>query len=301
MLSAVGAVPEGGPMCSQEIVDNLKADKDHSVGVWPLMTDTFSAPVYVVGRDAPLRRWTAIVSATECFSTGDEPFPPLLDVLAAVPTLPDLVTSQGTDNEIAIYQPATDTYWDFWRARRDDAGQWSACWGGKIEHYSRNPGQHTAPLGATASGLPLGAFVIRIAELRRGRIDHAVNIATVRTRAGCASWPANRTDGAFEGTDIACQGQRFRLDPAFDVGTLNNPAARIIARAMQEYGAIVTDKSDALITQAEDPRPYLRANGGVNPYDEFFGGVPWFSILDGIPVERLQALPLNYGQPPACP
>jgi hypothetical protein len=282
---------------SQAIVNNLKADKDNSVGVWPLMTDTFSAPIYVVGPNTPVQTWHDRWSFDECFNTGDGPPPEFVDTLAAVPTLPDMITSLGTDNEIAIYQPSTDTYWDFWRARKDDTGQWSACWGGKIEHYSRNPGIHRFPLGGTASGLPLGAFLIRIAELQRGRIDHAINIATVRTRANCASWPANRTDGVFTGADIACQGQRFRLDPTFDVRTLSNPAARTIARAMQEYGIIVTDKSDALITQAEDPRPYMAAHGGVNPYDALFAGVPWYTILSEIPVDRLQALPLDYGKP----
>jgi hypothetical protein len=282
---------------SAEIVANIKADKENTFGVWPLMTDTFSAPIYVVGRDAPLQRWHDRWSFEECFNTGDGPPPEFVDTLAAVPTLPDMLTSLGTDNEVAIYQPSTDTYWDFWRARQDDSGQWSACWGGKITHYSRNPGIHQFPLGATASGLPLGAFLIRIEELRRGHIDHAVNFATVRTRANCASWPANRTDGVFDGTDIPCQGQRFRLDPTFDVRTLGNPAARTIARAMQEFGLILTDKSDALITQAEDPRPLMARNGGVNPYVELFGGVEWHSILNEIPVERLQALPLNYGQP----
>jgi hypothetical protein len=282
---------------SQEIVDNLKADKDNSFGVWPLMTDTFSTPIYTVGPDAPVQTWHDRWSFEECFNTGDGPPPHLLDALSAVPTVPGMLTSLGTDNHIVIYQPSSDTYWGFWRARVDETGQWSACWGGKIEHYSRDPGIHPFPAGETASGLPMGAFVIRIAELQRGRIDHAINIATVRTRADCASWPANRTDGVFEGEDIACQGQRFRLDPSFDVRTLGNPAARTIARAMQEYGLILTDKSDALITQAEDPRPYLLENGGVNPYDALFGGVEWHSILNEIPVDRLQAVPYDYGRP----
>jgi hypothetical protein len=282
---------------SAEIVANLKADKDNSFGVWPVTTDTFSSPIYTVGPDAPRQRWHDRWSFEECFNTGEGPPPEFLDALASVPTLPDMITSLGTDNHITIYQPSTDTYWDFWRARRDESGQWSACWGGKIERYSRNLGIHAFPQGATASGLPVGAFTIRIAELRRGRIDHAINMATVRTRANCASWPANRTDGVFAGDDIACQGQRFRLDPAFDVTTLGNPAARTIARAMQEYGLILTDKSDALITWAEDPRPYMLHNGGSNPYDELFGGVEWHSVLNEIPVDRLQALPLHYGRP----
>jgi hypothetical protein len=279
---------------SQAIVANLAADKDGGFAVWPLMTETFSAPIYVAGPDTPKRRWRY----DNC-SRAAGLHPPFGEALAAVPTLPGMVVSNGTDGEIAIYDPASDRYWDFWRASVDDKGQWSACWGGKIDDYSKNPGVFEPPLGATATGLALGAFLIRIEELARGHIEHAVNIATVRTRANCQSYPANRNDGNTEGEDIACEGQRFRLDPGFEVSTLKSPAARTIARAMQEYGLILTDKSDALITQAEDPRPHMAKNGGKNPYDELLGGVPWYLVLNDVPVERLQALPMDYGKRPS--
>jgi hypothetical protein len=230
--------------------------------------------------------------------------PVIADTLSSVPTPANMLVSKGTDNSVAIYQPSTDTYWDFWRAAQDANRNWSACWGGKIEHYTTNPGIFTNPLGATATGLPLGAFLIRVDELRRGHIDHAINISTVRTRANCFSWPASRDDGNTPGDDIPCEGQRFRLDPTFDVTTLASPAAQTIARAMQQYGLILTDKAGAVVTQAEDPRPFEARNGGVDPYDLLFdpsGTFPEtlsrFAILGGIPIDRLQALPLNYGQP----
>ncbi|HEX6358182.1 hypothetical protein [Actinophytocola sp.] len=281
---------------SAAIVANIKQDKDENFQVWAFNTHTWSSPVYTVGRHTPRLRWTF----SDCL---DLPHlaPVIADTLSSVPTPPGMLVSQGTDNTVAIYQPSTDTYWDFWRAEQDSEGNWSACWGGKIEHYSRNPGIFDNPLGAAATGLPFGAFLIRIEELRRGRIDHALNIQTVRVRANCNSWPANRNDGNTEGADFPCEGQRFRLDPAFDVNTLRSPAARTIARAMQEYGLIMSDKSGSLATQAEDPRPY----GGVNPYHlltDPTNEIPdddsytWLTLAD-IPVERLQALPLDYGRP----
>ncbi|MEW9533168.1 hypothetical protein [Microbispora sp. NPDC049125] len=294
-------LPRNVPLASnsQAIVNNIKLDKQNYYGSWAINTDTYSAPIYTVGPHTPRKRWTF----SDCLNLPHLA-PVIAGSLAAVPTPPDMLVSQGSDGEVAIYQPSTDTYWDFWRAEKNAAGEWSACWGGKIEHYSRNPGIFTNPLGATATGLPLGAFAIRIEELRRGRIDHAINILTVRTRAGCVSWPATRTDGYVEDEDIPCEGQRFRLDPAFDVNTLTSPAARTIARAMQEYGLIMTDKSGALVTQAEDPRPYMARHGGPDPYIELFDpdhlvpdGSEKYLVLSEIPVERLQALPLDYGRP----
>jgi hypothetical protein len=283
---------------SADIVANIKLDKETYYGTWAVNTDEYSTPIYHVGRHTPTQRWTF----SDCL---DLPHlaPVIADSLAAVPTPPDLIASKGTDASVTIYQPSTDTYWDFWRAEQDASGRWSACWGGKIEHYSRNPGIFANPLGATATGLPFGAFTIRLDELRRGRIDHALNIATVRTRAGCHSWPATRTDGLYEGDDIPCEGQRFRLDPAFDVDTLTLPATRVIARAMQEYGLIMTDKAGALVTYAEDPRPHVKP-GDPDPYSLLFDpddlipdGAEKYFVLGEIPVERLQALPLDYGKP----
>jgi hypothetical protein len=284
---------------SAAIVNNIALDKTDNFGSWAINTDTYSTPIRYVGRDTPTQRWTF----SNCLNMP-QLAPVIADSLAAVPTPPDLITSQGTDESTTIYQPSTDTYWDFWRAEKDASGQWSACWGGKIEHYSRNPGIFPNPLGATATGLPLGAFTIRISELQRGYIDHAVNLVTVRTRANCFSWPATRDDGNTAGSDIPCEGQRFRLDPTFDVSTLYSPAARIIARAMQQYGLILTDKGGAVVTYAEDPRPYMASHGGVDPYQALMDpdnllppGTAKFVILGQIPINRLQALPFNYGQP----
>ena len=284
---------------SAAIVHNIELDKHNNFGTWGINTDTYSTPIFYVGRHTPVQRWTY----SDCLNMP-QLGPVIADSLAAVPTPADLIASQGTDESTTIYQPSTDTYWDFWRAEKDASGHWSACWGGKIEHYSRNPGIFANPLGATATGLPLGAFTIRISELQRGHIDHAINLVTVRTRANCSSWPATRDDGNTAGDDIPCEGQRFRLDPSFDVNTLYSPAARIIARAMQQYGLILTDKGGAVVTYAEDPRPYMAAHGGTDPYQALMDpdnllppGTAKYVILGQIPIDRLQALPLDYGQP----
>jgi hypothetical protein len=294
-------LPRNVPLApnSAAIVANIKSDKDNNFQVWAFNTHTWSSPIYTVDRHTPRLRWTF----SDCLNLP-ELAPVIADTLSAVPTPPGMLVSQGTDNTVAIYQPSTDTYWDFWRAAQDAAGNWSACWGGKIEHYTRNPGIFTNPLGAAATGLPFGAFLIRMDELRRGHIDHAINIQTVRVRANCISWPANRNDGNTEGADFACEGQRFRLDPTFDISTLRSPGTRIVAKAMQEYGLIMSDKSGSLATQAEDPRPEMARTGGPNPYDQLFDPNHEFppetyggGAMAEIPVDRLQALPLDYGRP----
>ena len=57
-----------------------------------------------------------------------------------VPIPDDAQPMAGTDGELTIYQPSTDTLWDFWRAARDNRG-WRACWGGRIDKVSSGIGR----------------------------------------------------------------------------------------------------------------------------------------------------------------
>jgi hypothetical protein len=202
----------------------------------------------------------------------------------------------GTDSEITIYEPSKNQDWEFWVARKD-GGTWSACWGGTIQGVSTNPGIFPSPTGATATGLPLLGFLMRIEELQAGLIQHTVNIITVRTQANVFSWPANRTDGEVADTDILMEGQRLRLDPTFDVATLPNATERTIATAMQDYGMILSDKGGSVAMQAEDPRVYMAQHGTTtNPYDTIFAGRDAYTVLQDIPIDRLQVLPKDYGR-----
>jgi hypothetical protein len=293
-------LPASVPLASNSaaIVANIAQDQANFFGIWGLNTDSYSTPLFYVGRNTPVQTWTY----SDC-----QNLPQLAPVLAPslqdVPTPANLFASQGTDEVTTIYQPSTDTFWDFWRAEKDASGHWSACWGGKIRHYRENPGIFSNPLGASASGLPLAAGLIRISELQHGYIDHAIILVVPRTQANCFSWPANRDDGNTAGSDIPCEGQRFRLNPSFDVSTLYSPAAQIIARAMQQYGVILTDHGGAVVSYAEDPRLYETTHGGVNPYPALEDPLNLLTpdersaVLTQIPISQLQALPLNYGQP----
>ena len=70
----------------------------------------------------------------------------------------------------------------------------------------------------------------------------------------------------------------------------------MVARALQSYGAIVTDQSGAVTVQAEDPRPY-ETGGAPDPYTAYFTG-PQYSWLKDIPWQDLQAVAMNYGESP---
>ncbi|GAC1519179.1 MAG: hypothetical protein NVS3B10_21010 [Polyangiales bacterium] len=276
---------------SAAIVASIQSDIKKFYGTYAINTDTFSSPIYTVAAGAPTKDWSFV----DCQGKGSLD-PTFGACLKSVPTTPDMVASKGTDGEITIYSPSLDEEWEFWIAT-DTGGAWSACWGGCIKGVSKNPGIFPSGIGATACGLPLLGFLIRIDELKAGKITHAINIELPRTRAGEFSWPANRTDGNTADPNVLAEGQRMRLDPAFDVGTLPNAAERTIARAMQDYGIVLTDTAGAVVTQAEDPRSYMSAHGlATNPYDALFEGRAVYEVLKELPLDRLQVLPKDYGQ-----
>nr|MBA2636620.1 hypothetical protein [Solirubrobacterales bacterium] len=103
---------------------------------------------------------------------------------AAVPIPAYARPAPGADGHLVVHQPATDTMWEFFQARRAGGGRFSAGYGGRIERLSQNPGHFEPPprgigalFGATGTSIPLLAGLMRGDELRAGAIPHAVAFA----------------------------------------------------------------------------------------------------------------------------
>jgi hypothetical protein len=201
-----------------------------------------------------------------------------------------------SDAHVSVWQPSTDTVWELWKTRRVGTDL-QACWGGRIDHASTSIGTFTFPYGGTATGISTIAGLITPGDLASGHIDHAISMGVVRTLAKTFSWPANRTDGRSTTVDSIPEGQRLRLDPTIDLSTLPlTPFGRMIAQALQTYGAIVRDTSGAVTVYAQNRSTFM-ADGSPDPYTPYYGGKAKANQLDAIPWDRLQTLPLDYGRP----
>ena len=256
-------------------------------------TAAYASPVFTVDRDVPRVR----VTQWDCQKKGrlDKG---LMTQWADVPIPPYAEPSRGTDGEMTIYQPATDTIWEFWKARKVD-GEWQACWGGRMSNASQRDGTWPGFYGTTATGLPFLGGQITAEELRRGEIRHAIGIALVHSEHWrLKSWPAQRSDGSnrHKRAHAIPQGLRFRLDPTLDVDALKmHPIAKTIATAAQRYGFVVWDGAGAISIRLQNPVSYT-ALGQPNPYPELFAGARSYEILRNFPWERLQFLPQDYGR-----
>jgi hypothetical protein len=257
-------------------------------------TYAYSSPIYIVGAEVP----TVPVAQWDCHkpSYHDDQ----LDAQwAAVPIPSYAQPADGADSEMTIYQPLTDTMWEFWKARNVD-GQWQACWGGRMRDVSKSDGIWPRRYGTTATGLPFLGGQITVDELRHGAIKHVMGIAVVETDdASVISWPANRSDGynPSHAPNRIPEGLRLRLDPTLDIDGLKlHPMAKLIAIAAQTYGFVVWDKAGAISLRAENPKRFT-VRGEPDPYVSLWNGTPNYGILAGFPWDKLQFMPMNYGRP----
>ncbi len=261
-------VPSKAPLDpnSAAIVGNLLAqERTEPVGI---ATRSYGVPIYTVSAKQPdihvtLDQGPAMANLQRVF---DE-----------VPIPAGAQPANGTDSNLAVYQPSSDTMWEFWRLSKQPDG-WHASWGGRIEHVSTDPGYfrnvnspngnliEQVDWGTTAAGFPLVAGVMTISELKAGHINHALGLAISNTRAGVWAAPAQRSDGSSPASDTVPEGAHFRLDPHLNLASLHLPHfVLMMAQAAQKYGIIINNRSDGFTFRAEDPLQYERRYG-YNPY-----------------------------------
>lgn len=277
---------------------NFAADFTRQIAAYygnvTINTTAYASPVYTVPAGAP----AAPVQFWDCQGKRYTD-PGLAEQWSSVPMPAYAQAAVGNDNEMTVYQPSTDTIWEFWQAR-NQGGVWQACWGGRLQNASKSDGIFPAYYGTTATSLPFLGGQITAEELARGEIRHAIGISLVDVeRADIFSWPANRSDGynPNNAPNRIAEGQRFRLDPTIDVNSLNlHPVAKTIAKAAQKYGFVVWDKAGSISLRAQNPKSYTLV-GKPDPYPTLFMGTPTYALLNGIPWNRLQFLPMNYGKP----
>lgn len=280
---------------SPQMIDHLVGQiEPHYSSIAALNVYDYTASLHVVDETTP--RHT--VAFYDCQEKGYTPSG-LFDgarQFVDVPIPDDAVVASGTDKALSLWSPSTDQLWEFWVMEKQGDG-WRACWGGRIDGVSSNPGQFTHPYGATATGIPMVGTMLRVQDVAQGRIDHALGMALLQPAdASRVRYPANRSDGGDESPDAIPEGARLRLDPSVDVDALDlTPLGRMIAKAAQTYGFIVVDRAGAVAVIGESGLPE-KAVTGTDPWDVLLPEPP-YSQLRGFPWDRMQVLREDVGVP----
>ncbi|HUJ45477.1 MAG TPA: hypothetical protein VLW52_17920 [Opitutaceae bacterium] len=183
------------------------------------------------------------------------------------------------DNHLCIVDRARHLEWGMWWARQDAAGKWSTGLGAVTDLAGTGVsppwfavGRELDAARARASGFPLIAGLILVDEVKAGRIDHALVFAYDHCRTGFFLPPASTAQVTVPKTKNSFgipMGGRIQLDPHWDVKHSELSAGgKIIARALQEYGAYCGDYADGNVLFAENSPAALQAWQGLLRPDE---------------------------------
>lgn len=269
---------------SAQIVGNLVHQLHEYYGSVGVSDGPYSIPIFVASRDqksVPVR----VSSAHGC-----NDFTP--DTGSRIPIPPNAEPASGSDGSLVVSQPSTSTEWELWRARRNPDGSWTACWGGRLSGTAELVGVFPAPYGLSASGISYLDTVVKESDVASGRIRHVLAMGVVECNGMVA--PADRTDcGHSPGRPS--EGTWLRLPPALHMPHGLTPFARMVFRALQRYGVVVTDQSGAVSIGTEDPRDWaIQGHNGIDPITASFAGKPSYAALDGVPWSKLEVI-----RPPA--
>lgn len=197
----------------------------------------------------------------------------------------DYACEGGGDCHLIVVDRSACRLYEQWRADfrgpDDYAGGCLALWSLDGTYDETLRGDYCT--SADAAGLPIAALLFDADEVAAGEIRHAIRFivpnANIRddiyVRPGTHSTPA--TSGPLAAPPYA---GRLRLRSDVDLSGLN-PAAQVVARAMQHYGIILADAGSITFTAASDDFTDAKWDQvGLGPHD--LKALQWsdFEVVD---------------------
>jgi hypothetical protein len=251
----VPANPELAPD-SAELIADLKSSSEWGQNL-DINIAQFSIPLFYATPSTPLVDVLAELGGLGFSGTDGS------NAHAQVPIPAGAAPDPMSDHHIAIIDRARNLEWGMWNAK-NESGRWTCSLGATADlagdglrpFKPTNPTWYTSH-GARACGFPLIAGLIRTEEIDAGRIEHALIIAYPHIRAGLYMSPASTAqarigDDSIKTRGIPCGGH-VQLDPNLNLDGLGlSRAGRIVAEALQRYGAFVGDYSGAISIYAEN-------------------------------------------------
>jgi hypothetical protein len=218
-----------------------------------LATSTFGHPAHVVNGtrcpkvDIPVSSW----------SSGGPPWlDPDTDNVAENIPVPEsnlIVPDTSTDHHVIIVDMWQGKVWEMWNFVRVGSGNYTCGMmaGWDIGGLGYNTDGTYGPRNrACAAGVSLIAGAIQYPEFMSGVIRHALTFVTGAgiMRNKFLAPPASNTDGAQVGTTYVEEGSHIQLDPSIDLDAKGlNSSAKIIAKALQDYGAFCVDRATIML------------------------------------------------------
>jgi hypothetical protein len=202
--------------------------------------------------------------------------------------IPSFTSLNGSsDSPLVIWQPSTQTDWELWETSQQSSDSYSACWGGKLD-MATSDGVFSPTFGLSATGISYLATAITEADVASGSIDHALAV----TLPACNSYvyPANRGDCASDPGQPG-EGQWFRLPANLAIPSGLSPFAQMVFKALQTYGAVVTDQGGSVSLESEQTSDWAAEGySGTDPITASWDGLQEYQVVASLPWDELQVV-----------
>jgi hypothetical protein len=167
------------------------------------------------------------------------------------PNAPVEGAGEAGDRHVLVLQRGSCRLYELYSASRRGAG-WQAA-SGAVFNLRSNALRPEGFTSADAAGLPIFPLLARYAEVRAGRIDHALRVTVPRTQRGYIH-PATHFASDSSDPGLPPMGLRLRLKASYALSGFHGQAL-VILHALKRYGLIVADNgSPWYVTGAPDAR-----------------------------------------------
>ncbi len=195
------------------------------------------------------------------------------------------------DCHLLVFDKAAGSLFEMWRATIEGGtfrGGCLAVWNTRMTYGEELRGLQCT--SADAAGFPISPMLFTADEVAAGTIDHAIRLILPNDRITQSFVPpATHGTNTTGGSTAPSYGFHLRLKPSFDLASLPNDGARVVARAMQKYGMYHSDGGNIALTAQSDRYTTATWEGLLEPRDLDVLTVEDFEVIDhGDPIPVTQ-------------
>ncbi len=164
--------------------------------------------------------------------------------------------TQDGDCHLIVIQKDEKKLYEMWRANITGGTFYGGCaavWDLTKTYPDNLRGEGCT--SADAGGFPITAMLFTADEVKSGAIKHAIRfiLPNQRIRENVYVHPGTHSTFATSGgSDAPPYGVRMRLRKDFPLDTLPSDGARVVAKALQDYGMFLADGGTIALTGASD-------------------------------------------------
>lgn len=235
----------------------------------------------------------AFIPTGDFFSPDCDLLPVPMPATGSIEGNPGYACLDDGDCHLLVADWEEDRLYEMWRANISGSNFYGGClavWDmSRVYPLSGRGEQCTS---ADAAGYPIAPLLFNADEVASGAIDHALRfiLPNDRIREKIYVHPATHSTSATSGEpDAPPYGARLRLKADFDMNRLPNQAARVVARAMQNYGMFLADGGSIAMTAESDMYTTAKWEGLLGPRD-----LDTLRVTDFEMVEAGERIPLTY-------